>query len=622
MTVTRSASSDGALVASAAAGDRAAFTELYERHVDTVHDHLVRWCRDGALAADATQEAFMTLLTKLDTIRDGQAVLAWLLRTARNRAIDELRRTGRERTEAAMRDGDSPGVVMTAADDDRAADPQRAAEATDAADWVWEVAAGLDDRTFSVLDLTVRQGLTGPELATVLDTTPGNANVLVHRMRARVGALFAGVAFLRAVGDCEPLAAIESTLADPLDLPGARRLEEHAAQCGACAPRRRRAIAPLRAYAAFADVAAPPAVRDGVERAIDDHFGPGPGGSDGRTGTGWGHRGSRAATRIAVIAAVVLAATTAVATPVADPTDDEVRAVDATVSASPAPAPSESASTEDTEAPSREGPTATAEASESAVPQPSDDEVPSEEPVDDPDVPEPVEPDPDEPDEPADPDEPVEPDQPEEPVEPEPPTVVTIAIARPVDGLVVDASVGPTTRRVAVEATWTADRPVDVSITWRSDRLGGVLLDAATGVVELPVPPACSSVRHTLTATAAAADGGTASDAVGVLVRADCPPIDVRIDAPVDGTVVSIDDRGPPPTATVRAASTIADGGALQYVWTSDRAGVLLRERTGTLRLTADGCGVTQHLVTLTVTDPATGRTGSDAVQVGVGLPC
>jgi RNA polymerase sigma-70 factor (ECF subfamily) len=80
----------------AAQRDRAAFGPIYARYVDRVYTYLrTRLGRAGADdAADLTQQVFLRALDALPRhqLREGISIAAWLLRIARNAAIDWQRR--------------------------------------------------------------------------------------------------------------------------------------------------------------------------------------------------------------------------------------------------------------------------------------------------------------------------------------------------------------------------------------------------------------------------------------------------------------------------------------------------------------------------------------------------
>jgi RNA polymerase sigma-70 factor (ECF subfamily) len=69
--------------------------KLFAEHAGAVHAAVYRLTLDGAAAEDATQEAFVRLLTRPP--RDDSNLAAWLKRVAVNFAIDTLRRTNRHK---------------------------------------------------------------------------------------------------------------------------------------------------------------------------------------------------------------------------------------------------------------------------------------------------------------------------------------------------------------------------------------------------------------------------------------------------------------------------------------------------------------------------------------------
>jgi RNA polymerase sigma-70 factor (ECF subfamily) len=107
------ASSDGQLLRAAAAGDRDAFSELYERYETIVAGFLVRRDRDPQLAADLTAETFAAAILGASAFRDeGQSAVGWLLGIARN-----LLSRSRERGHAERRARERLGVERVALTD-------------------------------------------------------------------------------------------------------------------------------------------------------------------------------------------------------------------------------------------------------------------------------------------------------------------------------------------------------------------------------------------------------------------------------------------------------------------------------------------------------------------------
>src|SRR5690348_17260625 len=91
MSAVETSPADASLVRAAQVGDRGAFEQLYGRYARVVRAILL-----GRLAAsdadDALQDVFVTVLTKLSTLREPAAFAGWVARIARNRALDVRRR--------------------------------------------------------------------------------------------------------------------------------------------------------------------------------------------------------------------------------------------------------------------------------------------------------------------------------------------------------------------------------------------------------------------------------------------------------------------------------------------------------------------------------------------------
>lgn len=94
-------SDDLVLLGGVAAGDEAAFGELFDRYAPTVLGFLVQMLRDRAQAEEILQETFLQAWEQADRYRSGGASpRGWLLMIARSRALDRVRsrrsREGRE----------------------------------------------------------------------------------------------------------------------------------------------------------------------------------------------------------------------------------------------------------------------------------------------------------------------------------------------------------------------------------------------------------------------------------------------------------------------------------------------------------------------------------------------
>jgi RNA polymerase sigma-70 factor, ECF subfamily len=74
-------------------GTAGAFVEqLFAKHHGEIYAYLLRMLRDGELAADLTQDAFIKAYRNYDTLEKPENARAWLYQIAHRVALDELRR--------------------------------------------------------------------------------------------------------------------------------------------------------------------------------------------------------------------------------------------------------------------------------------------------------------------------------------------------------------------------------------------------------------------------------------------------------------------------------------------------------------------------------------------------
>lgn len=74
-------------------GDRGAFAELYDAHVDSVYRYLLYRVREPSDAEDLTSEVFTRAFANIHRYRwQGKSFLAWLYTIARNAVTDRRRR--------------------------------------------------------------------------------------------------------------------------------------------------------------------------------------------------------------------------------------------------------------------------------------------------------------------------------------------------------------------------------------------------------------------------------------------------------------------------------------------------------------------------------------------------
>lgn len=155
-------------VARLAGGDRKAMAEVYARYSHGIYGYIRSIVADPDEAEDLTQQVFLKLMTCAPPA-DRLDFSAWLLRVARNAAIDSLRRSSR----TCVRDPQdwSPGALAPDHDARRALE---------------EAFAALSPGQRDALLLRDLLGLSPREAAERLGKSDGAVHMLHHRARRLV----------------------------------------------------------------------------------------------------------------------------------------------------------------------------------------------------------------------------------------------------------------------------------------------------------------------------------------------------------------------------------------------------------------------------------------------------
>lgn len=177
--------------AGAAAGPshREALARVLVEDGDRLYGLALRVTRDADLAGDAVQEAFATALEKIDEFRGEARLGTWLHRIVYTKAIDLLRRRGRERElpEEPAELGPEDKLLAHAPAWSRPPDELLLGAETRAA---LERALGqLTPAQRAVFELKEFEGRPTDEVAAMLEMPPGTVRVHLHRARLKLRAL-------------------------------------------------------------------------------------------------------------------------------------------------------------------------------------------------------------------------------------------------------------------------------------------------------------------------------------------------------------------------------------------------------------------------------------------------
>lgn len=168
------------------AARREAFAELHRRHSRKSYQLAYRVLGDAALAADAVQEAFLTVYRKGARFQERAQFTSWLFRVVLNRSIDLRRRERRalaERTSSGRPTAEVGGDALLDAPAPGAG-PEEAARAADRAEAVRRAILRLSPKLAEIVALRYPQGLSYEEIGALLRLPPGTVRSRLNRAHA------------------------------------------------------------------------------------------------------------------------------------------------------------------------------------------------------------------------------------------------------------------------------------------------------------------------------------------------------------------------------------------------------------------------------------------------------
>ena len=175
-----------ALIQDAQGGNLDAFNTLILHYQDSVFNTALRILGDEDLAADATQDAFISAFKSINSYRGG-SFKAWLMRTVTNACYDELRRQKRRPTtplEPDTEDGeemDSPKWLA-----DPSMTPDQVAEADELEHAIQHCLNNLPLEFKTVVVMADLQGMDYTEVAVAVKVPLGTIKSRLARARLRL----------------------------------------------------------------------------------------------------------------------------------------------------------------------------------------------------------------------------------------------------------------------------------------------------------------------------------------------------------------------------------------------------------------------------------------------------
>jgi RNA polymerase sigma-70 factor (ECF subfamily) len=231
------ARTDADLLAAARQGNPEALDALILRYQPRVFRFGVKMCGDRDEAGDVAQESLLALARHVREFRGDSSVSTWLYAIARNACLKRRRRSkfapareeSLERLEARQRDGLF----------DPAVGPEQAAFGREVEATLTAAIAALETGEREVLVLRDIEGLSAPEVATVLGVSVDAVKSRLHRARVAVRARVAPVLGMPIAPppapDCpEILDRFSRYLEGEIGPDVCAQMEAHLEGCGAC----------------------------------------------------------------------------------------------------------------------------------------------------------------------------------------------------------------------------------------------------------------------------------------------------------------------------------------------------------------------------------------------------
>ena len=152
--------------------------EVFEQYHDRIYRYVLRFMRNPGEAEDLTQDIFFRAYCRRDSLRDRQALVAWLYRIATRVCLDRLR----QHTPELSLEGETDGNPIAAAAY-RHPSALEIAERNETSECVQRCLQFLPDRYRAVIILCEVYSLSAAQMASVLGENLTTVKMRLHRAR-------------------------------------------------------------------------------------------------------------------------------------------------------------------------------------------------------------------------------------------------------------------------------------------------------------------------------------------------------------------------------------------------------------------------------------------------------
>lgn len=151
------------------------FNDHLVQHFPGVYNYVRRLVRNGTVAEDLTQDAFLKAWQAFERYRPDRPFFPWILQIARRTALDYLKRRHEIQHE---------GILLSAPDS--GADPEQAAQEAENGRILEAALQTLPEIQRTAVYLFYVENLDISELSSILKKSPSGITVLLHRARQKL----------------------------------------------------------------------------------------------------------------------------------------------------------------------------------------------------------------------------------------------------------------------------------------------------------------------------------------------------------------------------------------------------------------------------------------------------
>ena len=253
---------DREIVAAIVKGDPAGLAAAYDQYAQGLYDYCRSLLGEPADAADAVQDTFIVASAKVSGLREPDRLRAWLYAVARSECHRRLR--ARARVSSAPLDE----AAETASD---AEDPEADAEHAELRNLVRAALAGLNPGEREIIELNLRYGLAGADLADALGVSRNQAHALASRARSQFETSLGVLLVARSGREfCPDLAGLLEGWDGQLTVLLRKRVNRHIERCDVCGARRRRELSPAMLLGLLPVALLPASLREQIVHLVAD----------------------------------------------------------------------------------------------------------------------------------------------------------------------------------------------------------------------------------------------------------------------------------------------------------------------------------------------------------------